>query len=122
MDAFGILELKVVALAVDDRQRAEDFYGRTLGLQPAEEGSFVLGSQLIMLKATAEGWPARPSAELNPRLTLAVRDALQLETALKERGVTVSDPVALYEAGTFHVGAFLDSEGNKWWFCSPNAN
>jgi hypothetical protein len=35
---------------------------------------------------------------------------------LKELGVTVSDPVTFYD-GT-PIGAFLDSEGNKIWFCS----
>jgi hypothetical protein len=36
--------------------------------------------------------------------------------ALKELKVTVSDPVTFYD-GT-PIGAFLDSEGNKIWFCS----
>jgi hypothetical protein len=34
-----------------------------------------------------------------------------------ERAVTISDPVQLYE-GKYWVGGFLDSEGNKLWFCS----
>jgi hypothetical protein len=32
-------------------------------------------------------------------------------------GVTISDPVNLFDE--FYVGGFLDSEGNKLWFCSP---
>lgn len=124
MNALGFQEIKVAALAVEDRLRAEDFYGNKLGLEPVVLGpdasGFAVGSQIIMLKAITEGWPARPSADLNPRLTLAVDDACRLEAMLKERGVVVSDPVALYEAGQFHVGAFLDSEGNKLWFCSPS--
>jgi len=43
-------------------------------------------------------------------------DAFATEKALKELGVTVSDPVTLYD-GT-PIGTFLDSEGNKIWFCS----
>lgn len=125
MNALGFLEIKVVALAVDDRQRAEAFYRDTLELEPVtmapDARGFALGNQVLMLKASAEGWPARPSAELNPRLTLAVQDAGRLESALKERGVRISDPVALYEEGRFSIGAFLDSEGNKLWFCSANA-
>lgn len=124
MNALGFQEIKVVALAVDDVSRAEDFYRNKLDLEPVALGAdthgFALGSQTILLKASGEGWPARPSAELNPRLTLAVQNARLLETALKARGVTISDPVALYEEGQFQIGAFLDSEGNKLWFCSPN--
>ena len=41
-------------------------------------------------------------------------DNMDLE---RERGVTISDPVNLYDE--FYVGGFLDSEGNKLWFCSP---
>ena len=29
----------------------------------------------------------------------------------------ISDPVQAYDE--FYVGSFLDSEGNKLWFCSP---
>jgi len=32
--------------------------------------------------------------------------------------VIIADPVQAYDDG-FHVGSFLDSEGNKLWFCSP---
>lgn len=124
MNALGFQELKVIALAVNDLKRAEDFYRNTLDLEPASLGGdaqgFALGNQVIMLKPAGEGGIGRPSAELNPRLTIAVEDARHAEKMLKERGVTVSDPVALYEEGRFCVGGFLDSEGNKLWFCSPN--
>ena len=39
------------------------------------------------------------------------------EEALRARNVTISDPVQAYDE--FYVGSFLDSEGNKLWFCSP---
>ncbi|MBS1156275.1 MAG: glyoxalase [Proteobacteria bacterium] len=124
-NTLGFQQLKVVALAVNDLVRAERFYRDTLGLAPAFEGErqmgFTLGNVTIMLKPVTDGWYARPSAELNPRLTFAVENALQTETALMARGVTISDPVRVYPPDNFHIGAFLDSEGNKLWFCSAIA-
>ncbi|MFZ2855216.1 MAG: VOC family protein [Rhodocyclaceae bacterium] len=122
MDALGFKEIKVIALAVDDLARAEHFYRDTLGLAPAFEGDrevgFRIGKQVIMLKPVADGWYARPSAELNPRVTIATEHAPQTEHELRARGVRISDPVQPYAEDGFYVGAFLDSEGNKLWFCS----
>jgi catechol 2,3-dioxygenase-like lactoylglutathione lyase family enzyme len=122
MNALGLQELKVVALAVDDMARASDFYRNKLDLAPAREGGaevgFALGNAILMLKAAGSGWPGKPSTELNPRLTLAVADARQTENSLRAHGVRISDEVSLYEDGQFYIGAFLDSEGNKLWFCS----
>ncbi len=119
---LGFQQLKVVALAVNDLARAERFYGETLGLPPAmeygERIGFALGDVAIMLKPVADGWYARPSAELNPRLTVGVEQALQTEKELLARSVTISDPVRPYPPANDHIGAFLDSEGNKIWFCS----
>ncbi len=119
---LGFMRLKVVALTVNDLARAERFYGETLGLLPATEYGerigFALGDVAIMLKPVADGWYARPSAELNPRLTVGVEHALQTEKDLLAHGVTISDPVRPYPPANDHIGAFLDSEGNKIWFCS----
>jgi catechol 2,3-dioxygenase-like lactoylglutathione lyase family enzyme len=113
-----VQSIKVIALAARDLERAERFYGETLGLTPAYEGTarvgFGLGPTILMLKAD---WYAAPSDMLNPRVTLAVTDAPATEKALKKLGVVISDPVQVYDE--FHVGSFLDSEGNKLWFCSP---
>jgi len=113
-----VQSIKVIALAVRDLERAERFYGVTLGLPPAYEGAarvgFALGPTILMLKAD---WYAAPSDMLNPRVTLAVADAPAAEKFLKKRGIAVPDPVQVYDE--FHVGSFLDSEGNKLWFCSP---
>jgi catechol 2,3-dioxygenase-like lactoylglutathione lyase family enzyme len=116
---MGFLCVKVVALAVTDEKRADEFYGNTLGLPPAVEDGIKLGYQLentiIMLKPAAE-WYGRPSEEPNPRITLEVENATETAQTLRSRGVTISDPVADYDG--YPVGAFLDSEGNKIWFCS----
>lgn len=118
---LGLKCVKVVALAVGDAARATKFYGDTLGLAPAMENGqpagFQLGESVLMLKS---GWYGRPTAEPNPRITLECADARATEAALRERGVTVSDAVERYEEGDegYLVGAFLDSEGNKLWFCS----
>jgi hypothetical protein len=46
----------------------------------------------------------------NPRITIAVEHAANIEEALKERKVTITDPAQAYDNG-FYVGSFLDSEG-----------
>lgn len=111
--------IKVIALAVTDKIRAENFYGETLGLEPAFEGEaqvgFLLGQTILMLK---DNWYAQPSEMLNPRITIATGHAPDTEAALRERGVAIADPVQAYDDG-FYIGSFLDSEGNKLWFCSP---
>lgn len=115
---LGLQRVKVVALAARDPARAHRFYGDTLGLAPAFEGGqqvgFDLGGTVLMLK---DGWYGEPTAAPNPRITLECADARAAEAALRARNVTISDPVELYD-GAFLVGAFLDSEGNKLWFCS----
>ena len=115
--SLGFVCVKVVALAVTDLERAKRFYGGTLGLQPAPgEGAetvYQLGETILMLKSD---WYGKPTAEPNPRMTLQVENARATETALRARGVVISDQVQVY--GEFPVGAFLDSEGNKIWFCS----
>lgn len=94
MNPLGFQRLKVVSLAVDDLARARRFYGETLGLEPAFEGErqvgFLFANVIVMLKPTDSGWYARPSAQLNPRITFASNDAPQTEKALREREVTIS--------------------------------
>lgn len=123
MSALGFQRLKVVALAADDMERAHRFYGETLGLPPAFEGGRKVGYQfanvILMLKSVAGGWYAKPSDQLNPRITFATDHAPDTERELRARGVTISHPVQAYADEGFYVGAFSDSEGNKLWFCSP---
>ena len=118
MNSIGLKTIKAVALAVTDMARARRFYGETLGLPPASEGGeqvgHLLGDTLLMLK---DDWYGRPTAEPNPRLTIDTDDARATEQSLRARGVVISDPVERYD--DFLVGGFLDSEGNKLWFCSP---
>ena len=119
--ALGFHRIKAIALAVTDRGRAERFYGEMLGLAPASEAGqqmgFFLGETILMLK---DDWYGAPTALPNPRITIAVDDATKIEAALKERRVTVADPVKVYDEGNgYYIGSFLDSEGNKLWFCSP---
>ncbi|NMG75643.1 VOC family protein [Aromatoleum diolicum] len=119
---LGLKCVKVVALAVRDVARASNFYGQTLGLTRASGGSdqdqvpveFELGGTMLMLK---DSWYGIPTAEPNPRITLECADARALEAALRKLEVTISDAVERYD-GSHFVGAFLDSEGNKLWFCS----
>jgi catechol 2,3-dioxygenase-like lactoylglutathione lyase family enzyme len=116
--SLGFLRVKVIAFSVADLDRANAFYRDTLGLAPAYEGDeqvgWMLGSTILMLKPN---WYAPPTDAPNPRITIATEDARATEAALRERGVRISDPVQLFDE--FYVGGFLDSEGNKLWFCSP---
>ena len=118
MAELGVSGVDFVTVPTRDYEKAKEFYGGVLGLPPAFEGGervgYAVGQTVLMLKA---GWYARPTDAPNPRVTLEVEDAARTERALRERGAAVSDPVARY--GEFDVGGFLDSEGNKLWFCSP---
>jgi catechol 2,3-dioxygenase-like lactoylglutathione lyase family enzyme len=122
MNDLEFVQVKAIALAVSDAGRARRFYAETLGLPPettrALEMAYLIGNVILLLKPQKD-WYAKPTAELNPRVTLEVKDAYATERALRERGVTISDPVAVYGANP--VGSFLDSEGNKLWFCSDTA-
>jgi hypothetical protein len=115
---LGFQRIKVIAWSVTDLERANKFYGETLSLSPAYEGSeqvgYFLGQTILMLKAN---WYASPTDAPNPRVTIATDHAPATEEALRARGITISDPVQAYDE--FYVGSFLDSEGNKLWFCSP---
>lgn len=114
---LGIQGVKVVAVSVTELARAEDFYGKKLDLKPAFEGSeqvgYWLGQVILMLKPD---WAA-PTDTPNPRITIATDDAPGTQEALRARGITIADQVEAW--GEFNIGSFLDSEGNKLWFCSP---
>ena len=112
---FGFQSVKVIALAASDVARAHRFYSETLQLEEdresTEEVGYRIGESVFIIRQH------HPTDDPNPRLTLQVQDARQTEKRLLERAVTISDPVKLYEE-RFWVGGFLDSEGNKLWFCS----
>jgi catechol 2,3-dioxygenase-like lactoylglutathione lyase family enzyme len=108
----------VVALSVVDPERANKFYSETLGLPPAyedkEQVGYLIGETILMLKSD---WDQSPVQNPNPRVTIETDDARETEKALCARGVVISDPVEIYDR-THAVGSFLDTEGNKIWFCS----
>ncbi|WP_265942684.1 VOC family protein [Dechloromonas sp. A34] len=114
---LGLKYVKVVALSVTELERANRFYQEKLGLEPAFEGKeqvgWQLGQVILMLKPD---WAA-PTDRPNPRITVATDHAPTTQEALRARGITIANEVQVY--GDFHVGSFLDSEGNKLWFCSP---
>ena len=110
--------VKVIALPVVDPERAAKFYETVLGLKPAYESGkqvgYYLGDITLMLKSN---WYACPTQNPNPRITIEADDAVQMERQLRESGVIISDPIEAYDE--FYVGSFLDSEGNKLWYCAP---
>ena len=115
---LGFRCVKVIALSVLDLERANKFYGETLGLEPAyenkEQVGYVLGQTILMPKVHAE---VPPTEAPNPRVTIETENARETEKGLRTRGVVISDPVQIYDE-VHYVGSFLDSEGNKIWFCS----
>jgi predicted enzyme related to lactoylglutathione lyase len=110
--------VKVIALPVVDADRANRFYQTVLGLSPAYEGGqqvgFNLGDTILMLKTN---WYASPTENPNPRITIEADDAEEMERQLREKGVVISDPIQVFDE-VHVVGSFLDSEGNKLWYCS----
>ena len=118
MNASHLQRVKVIAVSVVDPARANQFYETVLGLPRAYEGGTHVGYQLgdivLMLKAN---WYASPTENPNPRITLETDDAVAMEKQLRENGVVISDPLQIYDE--FYVGSFLDSEGNKLWYCAP---
>lgn len=115
---FGFESLKVVAVSVLEKERAKKFYGETLELEGIDDGGedpgFLIGDTIIMLK---EGFYGPPTEEPNPRITIAVADATATAKELAARGVVIRDKVELYD-DNYSIGSFIDSEGNKFWFCS----
>lgn len=101
-----------------DSERANKFYAETLGLPPAyedkEQVGYLIGETILMLKSD---WDQPPVQNPNPRVTIETDNARETEKALRARGVVISDPVEIYDR-THAVGSFLDTEGNKIWFCS----
>ncbi len=120
-DNLEFIQIRAVSIAVTDAERAKRFYGETLGLPPESERkmdmAYMIGEVILLLKPQEE-WYGKPTAELNARVTLRVKDAYATEKTLIARGVTISDSVQVY--GENPIGAFLDSEGNKLWFCSDS--
>jgi len=116
-DGIVFRGVRGVALPVLDEDRARKFYGEVLKLPVAVQGGepigYLFGETILLLK---KDWYAPPSAEPSPRVTLEVDDSRATEKELRERGVVISDPAEGYEGS--HIGSFLDSEGNKLWFCS----
>ena len=112
---FEFQSVKVIALAATDVARAQRFYSETLQLEEdresTEEVGYRIGESVLIIRQHP------PTDDPNPRITLQVQDARETEKRLTERAVTISDQVELYE-DKFWVGGFLDSEGNKLWFCS----
>jgi predicted enzyme related to lactoylglutathione lyase len=112
---LGFQSVKVIALAATNVVRAKRFYSETLQLEEDRETTDEIGYRIGESVLIIRQHP--PTDDPNPRLTLQVEDARETEKRLTERSVTISDPVKLYE-DKFWVGGFLDSEGNKLWFCS----
>jgi catechol 2,3-dioxygenase-like lactoylglutathione lyase family enzyme len=110
--------VRVIAISVVDLERASKFYGKTLGLTPAYEEKqqvgYLIGDTILMLKAD---WDQRPIQNPNPRITVETDDARETEKTLCSRGVVISDAVEIYDQ-VHAVGSFLDTEGNKIWYCS----
>src|SRR6516162_10658408 len=89
MSDLGFVRVKGIALAVADLDRANRFYGETLALPPDTirnmKSAYLIGDAIVMLKSQQE-WYARPTAELNPRITVETEDAFCHRTGLEGAG------------------------------------
>ena len=116
--SLGFKRVRVIALSALDLDRANEFYVETLGLPSAYEGStqvgYLVDQTILILK---DNWDVPPTAAPNSRITIETENASETEKALRARSVAISDPVKIYD-DVHYVGSFLDSEGNKLWFCS----
>ena len=112
---LGFQSVKVIALAATDVARARRFYSEALQLEEDRESTDEVGYRIGDSVLVIRQHP--PTDNPNPRVTLQVQDARETEKRLTERAVTISDRVQLYD-DKFWVGGFLDSGGNKLWFCS----
>lgn len=95
------------------KRRLGEVLGLPVAYEDEEPCGYLLGETILLLKPD---WYASPSAEPSPRITLLVDDARGTERSLMERGVVIADEVE--SDGHGYVASFLDSEGNKIWFCS----
>src|SRR5258708_32566708 len=88
------LNVKVIALSVVNADRANQFYGETVGLGPAYENDqqigFQIGETILMLKSDLD---QPPTLNPNPRVTIQDADARRTEADLKNSGATISDAV-----------------------------
>ena len=89
---LGFRCVKVMALSVLDFDRANKFYGETLGLPPEyenkEQVGYLIGQTILMLKAN---WDVPPTQTPNPRVTIETEDARETEKGLRARGVVISE-------------------------------
>ena len=82
-----------MALSVLDIDRANKFYGETLGLPPEyenrEQGGYLVGQTILMLKAN---WDVPLRRGAKPAcVTIETEDARETEKGLRARGVVVGD-------------------------------
>jgi hypothetical protein len=84
--SLGFQRIKVIAWSVLNLESANRFYGETLSLPPAYEGTeqvgYLLGQTILMLKTN---WYASPTETPNPRVTIATDHAPSTEEALRAR-------------------------------------
>lgn len=112
-NALGISRAARTILYVTDFQRALTFYKETLGFElayPADGGwaEFITGDCAICIHAgRANGHPTQHIASVG----FAVKDFDQAYAALKDRGVTMSEPFK--PCGELRVSSFNDPDGNS---------
>lgn len=111
---IGVERTDFVGVAVQDRERAVEFYGETLGLRRnelahAEWPEFETGNVTILLSTPEQtGVPFSPS---NTAIALRVPDVEAAMERLREAGVEFMFPEA-YDSGVCHMAFFKDPDGN----------
>ena len=111
---IGVERTDFVGVAVQDRERAVEFYGETLGLKRnelahAEWPEFETGNVTILLSTPEQtGVPFSPS---NTAIALRVADVEAAMERLRDAGVEFTFPEA-YDSGVCHMAFFKDPDGN----------
>ena len=103
-----------VSVLVDDFDKAQEFYGQTLGLEQSKHygkmpgGEFETGNlTLQVLQADAFGMSFQPSTH---PIAFHVEDYEAAKSELESKGVTfLADTI---DSGVCHMGPFADPAGN----------
>jgi catechol 2,3-dioxygenase-like lactoylglutathione lyase family enzyme len=106
-----ITKLDFVGVPSQDAERAQLFYGETLGLRrdPNAPTDFWIGQTCIGIwEPERHGMPFAP--QKNAHLALHVDDVASARTELEAKGVTFAGDIL--DTGVCHMTFFTDPDGN----------
>jgi predicted enzyme related to lactoylglutathione lyase len=111
----GVERVDFVAVPVRDLARADEFYGKTLGLERSPSSGerwveYETGNLTIaLLSPAAMGADFEPQPNTGP-IALRVPDVEEARRKLEEAGVEFQDEII--DSGVCHIAGFTDPDGN----------